>query len=222
MISATPDLRDALHECCRKFGILLALDEVVSYRLHYRGAHSALGFEPDLVALAKIIGGGLPIGAVAGPSRLMSVFDHTRGKPAVSHGGTFSANPLSMVAGVTALRAYDEGAVARLNSLGDRLRQQLSMGLARADLPAQVTGVGSLFRVHLKRQPICDYRSSYPSSEQKRAIAAIQIAALERGYLLTPNCSGALSTPMTEIDIDDLAAAIVEAATEIHEKSPWN
>jgi glutamate-1-semialdehyde 2,1-aminomutase len=222
MVPATSDLRDVLQECCRKYGILLALDEVTSYRLDFRGAHAALGFEPDLVALAKIIGGGLPIGAVAGPARLMAVFDHTKGKPAVSHGGTFSANPLSMVAGAAALRAYDRLAVTRLNELGDRLRAALSEGLSSAGASAQVTGLGSLFRLHLKRSAIRDYRSTVPSPEQSKAIAEIQMALFERGYLLTPNCSGALSTPMTDTDIDDLAAAIIEATNEVHHRSPWS
>jgi glutamate-1-semialdehyde 2,1-aminomutase len=178
--------------------------------------------EPDLVTLAKIIGGGLPVGAVAGPAHHMAVFDHTRGKPPVSHGGTFSANPLSMAAGVAALKAYDEAAVARLNRMGDALRDELLEELASHDLPAQVTGMGSLFRLHLKTGPIDDYRTSFPSPEQARALARIHLAMLDRGFLLTPNCSGALSTPMNDSHIADLAAAIVEAIGEIHSQSSWN
>ena len=117
MVPASAAFCEALQESCRKHGILLIMDEVISFRLAHGGAHDAFGLEPDLVALAKIIGGGLPIGAVAGPARHMAVFDHTRGKPAVSHGGTFSANPLSMAAGVAAMRAYDAEAVSRLNRM---------------------------------------------------------------------------------------------------------
>jgi glutamate-1-semialdehyde 2,1-aminomutase len=222
MVPATVELRDVLQESCRKFGILLVLDEVVSYRLDYRGAYSLFGFDPDLVALAKIIGGGLPVGAVAGPGVHMAVFDHTKGKPPVSHGGTFSANPLGMAAGLAALSAYDAAAVARLNGLGTVLRERLSNEFERCALPAQVTGVGSLFRLHLKRGPIIDYRSSFPSPPQKSALGQIHLAALERGYLLTPNCSGALSTPMTKTNVHDLAAAIVESTAQVHATSPWN
>jgi glutamate-1-semialdehyde 2,1-aminomutase len=222
MTPASPQLREVLQDCCRRHGILLVLDEVVSYRLHYRGAYRLFGLEPDLVTLGKIIGGGLPVGAVAGPAHHMAVFDHTRGKPPVSHGGTFSANPLSMAAGIAALKAYDEATVARLNRMGDALRDELSEKLASQGLPAQVTGMGSLFRLHLKTGPIDDYRSSFPSPEQARALARIHLAMLERGFLLTPNCSGALSTPMTDSHIGDLAAAIVEATRDIHAQSSWN
>lgn len=222
MVPASPQLCSVLQDCCRAHGILLVLDEVVSYRLGHGGAYPLFGLEPDLVALAKIIGGGLPAGAVAGPACNMAVFDHTKGKPPVSHGGTFSANPLSMVAGLAGLQAYDEVQVARLDRIGDGLRARLAELLAREGLCAQVTGMGSLFRLHLKATPVTDYRSSYPSPAEKHALAAIHLAALERGLLLTPNSSGALSTPMTDRDIDDLASTIVEAAREVHRESPWN
>src|SRR5215475_9601856 len=145
MVPADRRLLEAVKDCCRKFGILMVLDEVISYRLAYRGAHDLFGLEPDLVALAKIIGGGLPIGAVAGPANHMAVFDHTKGKPAVAHGGTFSANPLSMAAGLAALQAYDADAVARLNRLGDGLRAAANAAFDERGVAAQMTGFGSLF-----------------------------------------------------------------------------
>jgi glutamate-1-semialdehyde 2,1-aminomutase len=221
MVPAAPQLLDVLSECCRRHGILLVLDEVISYRLGYHGAHAEFGLEPDLVALAKIIGGGLPIGAVAGPARHMAVFDHTKGKPVIAHGGTFSANPLSMVAGLAALKAYDQIAIARLNGMGVMLRSELNDQFLRGGLPAQVTGMGSLFRLHLTRRPITGYRSCFPSIPQKQALAAIHFALLERGTLLTPNCSGALSTPMTEGEVDAMTTEIVDAVREIHAATPW-
>ena len=170
MAPAVPELRDVLQDCCRKYGILLVLDEVVSYRLDYRGAYRLFGFEPDLVALGKIIGGGLPVGAVAGPARHMAVFDHTKGKPAVSNGGTFSANPLSMTAGLAALKCFDHAAVVRLNCMGEALRADVSEQISRQGLPAQVTGMGSFFRLHLKTTPISDYRTCFASPSEKRAL----------------------------------------------------
>lgn len=221
MVPASAAFCEAIQESCRKLGILLIMDEVISFRLAHGGAHQAFGLEPDLVALAKIVGGGLPVGAVAGPARHMAVFDHTRGKPAVSHGGTFSANPLTMAAGLAAMRAYDAAAVARLNRMGDDLRQAASAAFRERGLPAQMTGFGSLFRLHLSTAAVTDYRSCYQTAAQKAAIAAIQFGLLERAYLLTPNCSGALSTPMTDAHIRDLTAAIVEAVSEARSASPW-
>jgi glutamate-1-semialdehyde 2,1-aminomutase len=221
MVPAVPALREVLQECRERFGILLVLDEVISFRLSHGGAHAEFGLVPDLVALGKIIGGGLPVGAVAGPAGQMAVFDHTRGKPRVSHGGTFSANPLTMAAGLAALTAYDEPAVARLNSLGGQVRAEIAERLAERGLAAQVTGWGSLFRLHLTGAPIIDYRSCHPTSRQKQAIAAIHFGLLERGFLLTPNCSGALSTPMSAGDLHDLADAIAETAAQVRAISPW-
>jgi glutamate-1-semialdehyde 2,1-aminomutase len=221
MVPVAPSLGEALEAARRQFGILLVLDEVIAFRLAYGGAHAAFGLVPDLVALGKIIGGGLPVGAVAGPAHHMAVFDHTAGKPAVVHGGTFSANPLTMAAGLAALRAFDEPAITRLNALGDLVRDELNACLAARGLPAQVTGMGSLFRLHLTTAPIVDYRSCYPTSGQKRALAAIHFALLEHGFLLTPNCSGALSTPMTARELHDLVVAIVDAVDGVHRISPW-
>lgn len=222
MLPASQSFLDMLQTTCRRLGILMLLDEVISFRLGHGGAHTVFGLEPDLVALAKIIGGGLPVGAIAGPVSTMAVFDHTKGKPLVSNGGTFSANPLTMAAGAAAMRAYDRAAVDRLGALGEQLRASVNEGFARDSVPARVTGLGSLFRLHPFRRPIEDYRSCYQSPVEKSAIASIHFDLLERGFLLTPNCSGALSTPMSRADVDDLAAAILSATKLVFTKSPWS
>ena len=74
-----------------------------------------------------------------------------------------------------------------------------------------MVGFGSLFRLHLTAAPIRDYRSSYPSADAKRKLAAIHLAMLDAGVLLTPNCSGALSTPMASAEIGLIAHVLVEA-----------
>ena len=222
MVPASEEFRGALQECCRKFGILLIMDEVISFRLGYGGAqhHFRPRARPGRRS-ARSSAGGLPAGAVAGRARHMAVFDHAGKKPAVSHGGTFSANPLSMAAGLAALQAYDAEAVARLNRLGENLRQAANEGFGQRGLAAQMTGFGSLFRLHLSTAAITDYRSCFQTAAQKAAIADIQFSLLERGYLLTPNCSGALSTPMIDADIRDLAAAIIDAVGETRGQQPW-
>jgi glutamate-1-semialdehyde 2,1-aminomutase len=206
---------EAIRSACRRHGILLICDEVITFRLSHAGAHSLFGLEPDLIALGKIIGGGLPVGAVAGPAERMAVFDHTRGQPPVAFGGTFSANPLTMAAGLAALEAFDTMAVDRLNRLGDTLRSRLKAGFAEGGVPAQVTGHGSLFRLHLTAAPIRDYRSSYPGAAAKKKLAAIHLAMLEAGILLTPNCSGALSTPMGTDELALIANALLEATLAV-------
>jgi len=76
--------------------------------------------DPDLTALGKIIGGGFPVGAIGGHKEVMAVFDPSSGKPALPHGGTFSANPVTMRAGLAAMELLDETAFARLDAIGRR------------------------------------------------------------------------------------------------------
>jgi glutamate-1-semialdehyde 2,1-aminomutase len=127
-----------------------------------------------------------------------------------------------MAAGLAALKALDRAAVARLNNLGDRLRTRTNDGLRERGLPAQLTGWGSLFRLHLTTRAIRDYRSCWTPPERKQTLASVHRAMLAGGVLLTPNCSGALSTPMTEADIDDVAQCLVDAVHQIYRHDPWN
>src|SRR3546814_13858343 len=89
----------------------------------YRGAAAQLGLEPDITAFGKIIGGGLPIGAIAGRPEIMAVFNPSKGQPAVAHAGTFTAHPLSMLAGAAAVAALTPAALHRLAAMGALARQ---------------------------------------------------------------------------------------------------
>ncbi|ASV88391.1 aminotransferase class-III family protein (plasmid) [Ochrobactrum quorumnocens] len=198
-----------IQEACRRDGIVLIADEVISFRLSYEGASPLFGLEPDLITTAKIIGGGLPIGAVSGRADYMSVFDHSAGKPKVSMGGTFSANPLSMAAGLTSLEHYSRPVVDRLNKLGEELRVKIREGLAEAGLAATVTGMGSLFRLHIGAGEVTGYRTAFPTPENAKIIRQVQLGMLEENVLLTPNCSGSLSSPMTEVEVFSIAEKLV-------------
>jgi glutamate-1-semialdehyde 2,1-aminomutase len=204
-----------VQEACRRHGILLIADEVISYRLSYEGASPLFGLEPDLITTAKIIGGGLPIGAVSGLREHMAVFDHSKGKPRVSMGGTFSANPLSMAAGLVSLQHYGPDQVTRLNELGDKLRADLRAGFARTGVAATVTGMGSLFRLHLGAETVTGYRSSYATPDKARQIREIQFAMTQENVLLTPNCSGALSTPMGVREVEQIAQTLVAVVAQV-------
>lgn len=176
---ADPDFVKALREETRRRGVLLVQDEVLTYRIALGGLHSTYGIQPDLVTLGKVIGGGLPIGAIGGTAETMAVFDPTR-PDALPHGGTFSANPVSMEAGIAALRDFDAAATERLNALGDRLRAGL------ADLGFEVAGRGSLVRLH--------------DPEPTR----LWWAAYRQGLLLCGNGLACLSTPMDDATVDEI------------------
>jgi glutamate-1-semialdehyde 2,1-aminomutase len=121
-------------------GILLVVDEVITLREETGGLQSAYGLVPDLVTMGKIIGGGFAVGAFGGRADVMAVMDPRLGG-AMPHAGTFSANPVTMAAGLAALDLLDETATRRLNALGEDLRARV------AALGYAVAGRGSLFRL---------------------------------------------------------------------------
>src|SRR4029453_11311119 len=90
---------DFLRDITRTYGILLIFDEVISFRVGPAGAQGRYGGAPDLTAFGKIMGGGLPVGAVGGRREVMALLDPTRGPAKVISGGTYSGNPLTIVAG---------------------------------------------------------------------------------------------------------------------------
>ena len=136
---AAPEFADAVARAAREAGALLVIDEVITFRLEHGGLHAAYGLQPDLVTLGKAIGGGLPVGAFGGRADVMAMFDPHRPDP-LEHGGTFTANPPTMRAGLAALRLLTPEEIARINALGDRLRAGV------AALGLEVHGRGSLSR----------------------------------------------------------------------------
>ncbi len=214
MIPMPADVLAAVSEACQRDGIMMIVDEVVNYRLSHAGMSPLFGLKPDFITMGKIIGGGLPVGAVGGPAARMAIYTHTRGKPKATLGGTFTANPVTMSAGVASLAHFDEAAVAQLNALADTLRKQVNGDFAAVGVPARLTGMGSLFRLHLGDRPIVDYRSARPTETEAVTLTRIHATALAKGLLLTPNCSAALSTPMTAAEIATIGKTIVSATLE--------
>jgi glutamate-1-semialdehyde 2,1-aminomutase len=170
---------------------------------------------PDLTALGKIIGGGFPVGAVAGSDEVMSVFAAGPLGLRLPHSGTFSANPITMTAGLTAMRLYDAEAVARLNRLGQLARDRLAEAIRASGVPASVTGAGSMFRIHLKAEAPTDYRSAFLTQREKAALDALLQALQDERILVIGTAAGMLSTPMGEAEIDALAEAVLASLRRI-------
>ncbi|MCY4615797.1 MAG: glutamate-1-semialdehyde 2,1-aminomutase, partial [Chloroflexi bacterium] len=125
VVAPAPGFLEALRELCDSHGALLVFDEVMTgFRVAWDGAQGRYGVRPDITALGKVVGGGLPVGAYGGPRALLE-----RMAPAgdVYQAGTLSGNPLAMAAGLATLRALraDEGAYDRLESLAARLEAGL-------------------------------------------------------------------------------------------------
>ena len=200
----------ALRDWTLEDGALLLFDEVITFRTEYGGMQARYEARPDLTAMGKIIGGGLPVGALAGRDEVMAVFrSDGGGPPRLPHSGTFSANPMTMAAGLAAMRLYDADAVARLNRLGRLARREIETAISVAGTPACVTGTGSMFRVHLRSTPPRDYRASFPSPAEANALKAFVDGIYDTGVVMIHTGTGALSTPMGEAEIDALAEAVL-------------
>lgn len=193
---------EAIVAACRTCGAVAIFDEVIAFRLGYGGCQGNVGLTPDLTTLGKCIGGGLPVGAVAGRADILS-----RTEPGVpnrvTHAGTFNGNPLTMVAGLATMRALTPDAFDQLNAKGERIRARLSE--ACEGLPLTVTGVGSLFKVNAIDRPISSYRDSLDVDGAWQQTASLTL--LNEGYLVSKGLQGCVSTATSDAEIDGLAAA---------------
>jgi glutamate-1-semialdehyde 2,1-aminomutase len=205
LMPVKPGFLAALRAFADETGALLIFDEVISFRLGRHGAQGMVGTSPDLTALGKVIGGGFPIGAVGGRRDVMGVFDPRDGRPPLPHGGTFNANPISMIAGQVAVELLDEAAFAHLARLGQHARDGIADAFAGAGCEGQVTGTGSLLRVHYTSAELTGYRSVVLASRGTAELAAgMHRYMLENGILMSPTGLMAVSTPMGMEEIDRL------------------
>ena len=206
-IPPAPGYLKHLREVTRAYGILVIFDEVISLRVGYSGAQGRYGGDPDLTAMGKIIGGGFPVGATGGKAEVMAVFDPGTKGPRILSGGTFSANPITMTAGVAALQALDRGAFARLEDMGSRLRARLNEVFRSSGQEGQVTGDGSLFRLMMVTRPLQNYRDTVEVGAAQRSYRLF-MALLDAGIMVNDNGLGCLSTPMGESELDRIADAL--------------
>ena len=213
LVPMTDHFIDMLHNVTQDLGALIIADEVIAYRLDYQGAQSRFGINADLTTFAKIIGGGFPIGAVGGTDEVMSVFSHDQGKPSNSSSGTFTANPVSMAAGLKTLEILDSNAYDYLEDLGAYARQVVKTAFATSGFRGQVTGVGSMFHLHVHDREVSDYRTFFPKETEAEAIKRLHLRLLEDGYILSPKLGGFLSTANTKDQLDGFGNVLTAALT---------
>ncbi len=204
---ADAEFVQAIRDWTTKNGTLMVLDEVITFRTEYGGLQTRYGITPDLTALGKMIGGGFPIGAVAGRSDVMDVLNPRATKLLFPHSGTFSANPISITAGFVAMEKFDEPAITRLNALAKRAMDGITQAIEATGVRACVTGGGAIFRVHMKAQPPHHFREAYLTPEENSRLAMLLDHLFDEGMILINTCTATLSTPMTETEIDALVGA---------------
>ena len=211
MVPVHVDFVKALRTWTKANGALLMFDEVITFRSEVGGMQARFDCAPDLTAMGKMIGGGFPVGALAGSDDVMDVF--VNGK--LPHSGTFSANPVTMTAGRVAMELFEQEAVERLNKLGDYARASLLNAIKIADVPASVTGTGSLMRLHLKAEAPKNYRESHPTPLEKKALSGFIDTLYDNGIMMIHTGAFALSTPMGKAEIDQLSDAVVTSLRSV-------
>jgi glutamate-1-semialdehyde 2,1-aminomutase len=199
----------AIYKWTRKNKVLLVFDEVVTYRVTYNGAQSKYPIRPDLTALGKIIGGGFPVGAIAGNAEIMSVFDPTRRILKQPHSGTFSANPITMVAGKTAMQLYDSHAVKEINHMTSIAKKQIKEAIKMADVPVKITGGGSMFRMHFRHKAPRNYRETFQGKDERKLIVDfLDYMFLKENVMMINTFACMFATTITQREVDRLTEAL--------------
>ena len=180
-----PGYIDLIRELTARHGALLIFDEVMTgFRVARGGYQEICGVRPDLTAMGKVIGGGLPVGAFGGRADIM---DQLAPDGPVYQAGTLSANPVGMRAGLATLRKMEAvGAHARLESKSALLADQVNDGLRQAGLPFEMTRFGSLFWLRgATTEPI----RTVPAIPEGHGAAFAKIfhRLLDRGIYLAPS-----------------------------------
>lgn len=205
---ATPRYASALQQWASDNGALLVADEVITLRTAYGGAQQHYKLAPDITAMGKIIGGGFPVGAIAGRADIMELMNPLGGQYLLPYSGTFSANPITMTAGLSAMELYDQTQIGHVNRLAKLAVDGINETIETRGAPASVTGAGSMFRIHMRPNPPTNFRESRPTPAAAERLKQFYNSMLDCGILLIYSGAGAISTPMGEAEIDQLVAAV--------------
>lgn len=195
-----------LRELTRSLDILLVFDEVIAFRFGYGGSQGRFGGDPDLTALGKIIGGGYPIGAVAGRAEIMEVTASQ-----VGSSGTFTANPVSMKAGLASMQLLDQAAFSELDQQGERIRSACNRIISEQGADMQVLGTGSISSIYFHQRPVHDYRSYYKSPEENALTSRFHLEMLKRGVVIAPTATCFFSTAAGQAEEAEFLAAFAES-----------
>jgi glutamate-1-semialdehyde 2,1-aminomutase len=206
------DFLKALRELTLKYGALLIFDEVITgFRVSFSGAQGLLGITPDITALGKIIGGGLPVGAYGGKEEIMR---YVSPDGPVYQAGTLSGNPLAMAAGYATLKILSEnpGIYEELERRAEKLCRGLKETMEHFEIPVTINRVGSMMTVFFNGGGVYDYDSAIKSNTN--LYAAYFREMLKQGIYLPPAQFETffLSYAHSDEDIDRTIEAAYKAA----------
>jgi glutamate-1-semialdehyde 2,1-aminomutase len=208
------DFLSILREECTKHGALLIFDEVMTgFRVARGGAQEIYGIKPDLTALGKVIGGGLPVGAFGGRGEIM---DQLSPDGPVYQAGTLSGNPLAMAAGLAQLRELERiDGWTLLEKLGAQFEERARVAIAQSRIDITFHRIGSMFCLFFARGPIFDLAAAQRSD--LKMFARFFHACLKRGVYFAPSQfeTGFISTAHSSDDIERTGEIVREAISEL-------
>jgi glutamate-1-semialdehyde 2,1-aminomutase len=209
-----PGYLEAVREITRRHGIVLIFDEVkTGLCVAPGGATEKFGVVPDMVTLAKALGGGLPCGGIGATEAVMEVV--TSGK--VYQVGTYNGNPLTMAAARASLEeVLTPDAYAHLNRLNDRLMAGCDAVLEKYGLPGYTVGISSKGCVTFSPAKIVDYES-FMANQDAELTHLAWLYMMNRGVFMTPGREEewTLSVAHTNEDADTYVAAFEEMAHDL-------
>ena len=221
-----PSFLQELREVTQRYEVVLIFDEVVTgFRTSKGGAQEYYGVTPDVTTLAKILGGGLPGGAVTGRADIINMIESSddpeyNQNRRIGHNGTFNANPLSAAAGVKALELVATTPVIdNANAMATRLKNGLNDLLTRMEIPGCASGVASLAFMRLGVDHECDKEVCVLSPEQARIAndagrtQQLSLALLNHGVHSTARFI--LMEAHRPEDIDETVDAFEKALTDV-------
>jgi glutamate-1-semialdehyde 2,1-aminomutase len=206
-VPATPRFASAIRDVTRRHDIVLIFDEVVTaYRLGLAGGPGYLGVTPDLSAIGKAIGGGMPLAAFGGSAALM---ESTLGLDAqdneIFQSGTYTENPISMAAGLAALDVLEEDSILeRADATGKMLRDGLVEVFAAHNIRAVVTGVASIAQIHIGATSVHNRRDV--ARADTAATSRFLLGMMAGGVLWPPTHPAVTSGAHTATDIEHVLA----------------
>ncbi len=205
VVAPPPAFLEMVGEAAHRAGALFVIDEVITLRLASGGAQEIFEVRPDLTMMGKIIGGGLPVGALGGRAEIMAAFD-PRDRGAIWHSGTFNGNPATCAAGLASVRELTPERIAKMEQQAQKLAEELKRAATQAELPFSVRQFGSLMNVFFMNEP----PPATIARQDARTMASFHLAALNHGLFIAPRGLIALSTVVT----DELLNEVCERAAK--------
>jgi glutamate-1-semialdehyde 2,1-aminomutase len=201
LVMPAPGFLQGLRDLCDRYHAILIFDEVMSgFRVALGGAQAVTGVVPDLSAFGKVIGGGMPVGAIGGPALVM---DMMAPLGPVYQAGTLSGNPIAMAAGLATLEVISKpGFFERLDATMKSLIDGLNGAASRAGVPFSAQAAGGLGGLYMRATPPVNYAEA--TSQDTEAFKRFYHLMLEGGVYLPPSPVEAffLSSAHTRAEVD--------------------